>query len=109
MSGPVNVGLGSSLPFDGVQLLLGNDLAGDKVVVNPVVTEGPCVEQLPYSVEKEISNLYPSRAVTRAMSKKKSSDDLADTFISQFFKEAVPKSLSETKSLEDSDMIPLHC
>ena len=37
VSGPVNVGLGSSLPFGGVQRLLGNDLAGDKVVINPSV------------------------------------------------------------------------
>ena len=34
VSGPVTVGIKSSLPFDGVHLLLGNDLAGDKVVVN---------------------------------------------------------------------------
>ena len=42
-------------------------------------------------------------AVTRAMSKKKLSDedkdvDIADTFISQVFEEAVPKNLSGTKS-----------
>ena len=74
VSGPVNVGLGSSLPFEGVQHLLGNDLAGDKVVVNPIVTDVPCVEQLPDPVEKEIPNLYPACAETCAMSKKKSSD-----------------------------------
>ena len=104
----VNVGLGSSLPFEGVQLLLGNDLAGDKVVINSIVTDVPCVEQLPDQVEREISNLHPPRAVTRAMSKKKLSDedkdvDIADTFISQVFEEAVPKNLSGTKSLEDDD------
>ena len=52
MSGPVNVDLGSSLAFEGVQLLLGNDLAGDKVVVIPMVTDVPCVEQLPDPVER---------------------------------------------------------
>ena len=31
VSGPVTLGIKSSLPFEGVQLLLGNDLAGDKV------------------------------------------------------------------------------
>ena len=105
VSGPVNVGLGSSLPFEGVQLLLGNDLAGDKVVINPIVTNVPCVEQLPDPVEKEIPNLYPACAVTRAMIKKKLSDEDkdVDTFISQVFGEAVPKNLSGTKSLEDDD------
>ena len=109
-SGPVNVELGSSLPFEGVQLLLGNDLAGDKVVINPIVTDVPCVEQLPDPVEKEIPNLYPACAVTRATSKKKLSDEdkgveMADTFISQVFEEVVPKDLSGTKSLEEDDDI----
>ena len=31
----------------GVHLLLGNDLAGDKVVVNPLLTNTPCVDQPP--------------------------------------------------------------
>jgi hypothetical protein len=34
-AGPVALGIRSFLPFKGVHLLLGNDLAGDKVVVNP--------------------------------------------------------------------------
>ena len=38
---PVKVGVQSSLPFEGVHLILGNDLAGDKVIVNAVVTEKP--------------------------------------------------------------------
>ena len=38
VSGPVTLGVRPSLPFDGVHLLLGNDLAGDKVVINPLVT-----------------------------------------------------------------------
>ena len=110
VSGPVNVGLGSSLPFEGVQLLLGNDLTGDKVDINPIVTDVPCVEHLPDPVEKEIPNLYPACAVTRAMSKKKLSDedkdvDIADTLISQVFEETVSKNLSGIKSLEEDDDI----
>ena len=34
VSGPVAVGIRPALPFKGVHLLLGNDVAGDKVVVN---------------------------------------------------------------------------
>ena len=33
VNGPVAVGIRQTLPFKGVHLLLGNDLAGDKVVV----------------------------------------------------------------------------
>ena len=32
-----------NLPFKDVHLLLGNDLAGDKVVVNPLVTDTHCI------------------------------------------------------------------
>ena len=53
--GPVKVGVQSSLPFEGVQLILGNDLAGEKVVVNAIVTDKPCLEQPPDPVEKENS------------------------------------------------------
>ena len=42
VNGPVAVGIRQTLPFKGVHLLLGNDLAGDKVVVNPLVTDTPC-------------------------------------------------------------------
>ena len=70
VSGPVAVGIRSSLPFKGVHLLLGNDLAGDKVVVNPLLTNTPCEDQLPDPIEQEIPDRYPSCAVTRAMAKK---------------------------------------
>ena len=79
MSGPVNIRLPSSLSLEGVQPLLGNDLAGHKGVIDPIVTDMPCVEQLPDPVEKQIPNLYPACAVTCAMSKKESSDDISCT------------------------------
>ena len=44
VKGPVAVGIRQTLPFKGVHLLLGNDLAGDKVVVNPLVTDTPCMD-----------------------------------------------------------------
>ena len=45
VKGPVAVGIRQTLPFKGVHLLLGNDLAGDKVVVNPLVTDTPFMDQ----------------------------------------------------------------
>ena len=47
VTGLVAVGIRPSLPFKGVHLLLGNDLAGDKVVVNPLLTNIPCIDQPP--------------------------------------------------------------
>ena len=64
---PVAVGIRQTLPFKGVQMLLGNDLAGDKVVVNPLVTDTPCMDQSLDPIEQELPDLYPSCAVTRAM------------------------------------------
>ena len=87
--GPVAVGIRQTLPFKGVHLLLGNDLAGDKVVVNPLVTDTPYIDQSPDPIEQELPDLYPSCAVTRAMAKKamltenQSDVDLTDSFIGQ--------------------------
>ena len=89
VSGHVVVGILPSLPFDGVHLLLGNDLAGSKVEVNPLVTDKPSVDPNTDSIEQEIPGLFPSSAVTRSMSQSKSTSDdvttdvdLADTFVS---------------------------
>ena len=70
VTGPVKVGIQPSLPFEGVHLILGNDLKGDKVVVNAVVTEKPRFEQSPDPVEKEILGLHPACAMTRATRRK---------------------------------------
>ena len=64
------VGIRQPLPFKGVRLLLGNDLAGYKVVVNPLVSDTPCIDRSPDPFEQELPDLYPSCAVTRAMAKK---------------------------------------
>ena len=86
----VVVGILLSLPFDGVHLLLGNDLAGSKVEVNPLVTDKPSVDPNTDSIEQEIPGLFPSCAVTRSMTQSKSTSDdvttdvdLADTFLSR--------------------------
>ena len=70
VTGLVVIGITPSLPFKGVHLLLGNDLAGDKVVVNPLVTDTPNIGQTDDPIEQEIPDLYPSCAVTRAMAKR---------------------------------------
>ena len=75
VSGPVAEGIRPSLPFKSVHLLLGNDLAGDKVVVTPLSTNTPCEDQLPDPIEQEIPDLYPSCAVSRAMAKKAKLND----------------------------------
>ena len=53
VNGPVAVGIRQTLPFKGVHLLLGNNLAGDNVVVNPLVTDTPCMDQSTDPIEQE--------------------------------------------------------
>ena len=105
----MTVGIRPSLPFKGVHLLLGYDLAGDKVVVNPVLTTMPCIDQPTDPIEQEIPGLYPSCAVTRAMAKKtKQNDgeiDLTDTFLGQSFKHEIINSLSPSLSGKQTDLI----
>ena len=104
VTGPVAVGIRPSLPFKGIHLLLGNDLAGDKVVVNPLLTSTPCVDQPPDPIEQEIPDLYPSCAVTSAMAKKAKLYDgmqdinLTDTLIGQSFNKEISTSLSPSQS-----------
>ena len=42
VSGYVTVGIHPNLPVKGVSLLLGNDLAGDRVMVDPCMSNLPC-------------------------------------------------------------------
>jgi len=63
VTGPVVVGVRPSLPVEGIAMLLGNDLAGEKVTPDPILSENPCVEEDCDTI------VYPACAVTRAMRK----------------------------------------
>ena len=63
ISGSVTVGVRPTLPFQGVALLLENDLAGGKVVADPIICQKTNFEGLP----SDDSDVYPACAVTRAM------------------------------------------
>ena len=67
LSGPVTVGIRSSLPIDGIHFLFGNNLPGGKVVPSPFVTDKPKMEEVINTFLEKISDLYPSCAVIRAM------------------------------------------
>ena len=74
VNGPVTVGITSSLPIDGIDFLLGNDLAGGKVVANSLVTKMPCnCQQL-----DPVPNLDPAGVVTRAS---KEQESITDTLV----------------------------
>ena len=110
-TGDVSVGIIESLPFEGIHLLLGNDLAGDKVKVNPIVTDKPYLSE---QYDPTELRLYPSCAVTRAVRKQQELDDkndikaqadeidLSDTLLSKVFEDSDNAATNETKGNHDS-------
>ena len=75
VSGVVTVGIRPSLPVKGVDLILGNDLAGGKVSADPCMTNIPLCHDEAVS---EDTKIYPACAITRAMaSGNKQKDDVS--------------------------------
>ena len=71
VSGFVNVAVSSKpLPVSGVQFLLGNDLAGNLVVPDPIVVEKPLLEDPSADLVREFPDIFPSCVVTRSQSRK---------------------------------------
>ena len=66
VSGSVVVGVLNTLPVKGVSMLLGNDLAGGKVIAEPDVVMEPVTSAENDKFEEEISNVIPSCGVTQA-------------------------------------------
>ncbi|CAI9733981.1 Hypothetical predicted protein [Octopus vulgaris] len=62
--GPVTVGLGTTFLIDGVDLLLGNDIAGDKVYAVPIVQSKPETDQETAKLETLYPGIFPECAVT---------------------------------------------
>lgn len=70
-SGPALVGVVDQLPVPGVQLLLGNDLAGGKMGSLPVLSEVPVESEETGKLEEEVPDVFPVCAITRSMTARK--------------------------------------
>ena len=115
VTGSVVVGTRPILPIKGVSLLLGNDLAGGKVVADPKVTSKPITLVSTEKLEEVIPGIFPSCAVTRAMAKKaqeepkdckQSTDvlvDLSDTFLNNYDHDVQNSSDTNPKARVDSE------
>ena len=68
VKGRVIVGVCQNLPVEGVSFILGNYLAGGKVLVNPEVISVPLVPN-ESDIVKQFPSVFPSCAVTRAIAK----------------------------------------
>ena len=70
ISGSVVVGVRPSLPVKGVTLILGNDLAGNKVQSNLQVVNSPKQAVHPPPIADVPSDVYPACVVTRAAARR---------------------------------------
>uniref|UniRef100_A0AAY4D6X3 CCHC-type domain-containing protein n=1 Tax=Denticeps clupeoides TaxID=299321 RepID=A0AAY4D6X3_9TELE len=78
-SGSCKVAVRPELPMQGIDFILGNDLAGGKVLPLPEVIDNPAVP--PSSVVPGYESVFPACAVTRAQARRQSTDELCDTFM----------------------------
>lgn len=78
VSGRVTVGLRPFFPIGGVSVILGNDLAGDRVLVTPEVAAVP-MGQSPDRLAMQHPRVFEACAVTRAMAKSQAKfEDVVD-------------------------------
>ena len=86
MSGPIIVGIRPLLPVPGVSLLLGNDIAGGKVLPSPHMSEKPDTDQNTEILADTFPGIFPDCIVTRSMEKRNLNEipdeiNLSDTFM----------------------------
>ena len=70
INGNIVIGMRPSLPVEGISLILGNDLAGEKVIVDPRVVEKPRDKKTERLAEK-FPGIFPASVVTHSMKAKK--------------------------------------
>lgn len=69
VTGLVKVGVVSSLPLPGVTFVLGNDLAGEKVCVAPLILDAPIESSEMDALQNEFPRAFPTCVVTRSQAK----------------------------------------
>ena len=60
-----------SLPVEAISLILGNDLEGDKVMVDPRVVENPRNDEKTERLAEMFPGIFPASVVTHSMKAKK--------------------------------------
>ena len=66
-----NIGMRPSLPVEGISLILGNDLAGEKVMVDPRVIEEPRDNEKTEKLAEKFPSIFPASVVICSMKAKK--------------------------------------
>ena len=71
INGNIVIGMRPSLPVEGISLILGNDLAGERVMVDPRVVEKPRDDEKMERLAEKFPGILPASVVTRSMKAKK--------------------------------------
>ena len=70
INGNIVIGMRPLLPVEGISLILGNDLAGEKVMVDPLI-ENPRDDKKTERLAEKFPGIFPASVVTRSMKAKK--------------------------------------
>ena len=121
INGNIVIGMRPSLPVEGISLILGNDLAGEKVMVDPRVVEKPREDENTERLAEKFPGIFPASVVTRSMKAKKEAIkeqgkeeiDLSGTFLENIDgkfeernKEKAGKALMRNESRNVKENIP---
>ena len=71
INGNIVIGMRPSLPVEGISLILGNDLAGEKVIIDPRVVEKPRDDEKTERLAEKFPGIFPASVVTHSMKGKK--------------------------------------
>ena len=71
INGNIVIGMRPSSPVEGISLILGNDLAGKKLMVDPRVVEKPRDDEETERLAEKFPGIFPASVVTRSMKAKK--------------------------------------
>ena len=71
INGNIVIGMRPSLPVEGISLILGNDLAGEKVMVDPRVVEKPRDDEKTERLAEKFPGIFLASVVTRSKKAKK--------------------------------------
>ena len=71
INGNIVIGMRPSLSVEGISLILGNDLAGERLMVDPRVVEKPRDDEKMERLAEKFPGIFPASVVTRSMKAKK--------------------------------------
>ena len=71
INGNIVIGMRPSLPVEEISLILGNDLAGERVMVDPRVVEKPRDDKKTERLAENFPGIFPASVVKRSMKTKK--------------------------------------